>query len=268
MSVLQGARKVVRRVEYSLLEGNYALIVEISRDVVFFFFKQKTAYEIGVTGVQTCALPIFSPDGRLLATSVGPNVRLWDLRTGKRLWLATNEHNAFFQPDDGKHPPVAFNATGTQIVVTGTEYRLTWDARNGRLLSRTRLPNAKGRPESYDMRPPRDAVSPGGRFLASAKDGVVTVKEKATGREVGRVRFVVMGPGYITSYPGQPWHDELYALAVSPDGRSLVTADRGDLDDPKDPSNSDHVIRLWDVVTRSEERRVGKECRSRWLPYH
>jgi len=25
----------------------------------FFFFKQKTAYEIGVTGVQTCALPIW-----------------------------------------------------------------------------------------------------------------------------------------------------------------------------------------------------------------
>ena len=23
-----------------------------------------------------------------------------------------------------------------------------------------------------------------------------------------------------------------------------------------------------DVVTRSEERRVGKECRSRWSPYH
>ena len=22
------------------------------------------------------------------------------------------------------------------------------------------------------------------------------------------------------------------------------------------------------VVTRSEERRVGKECRSRWSPYH
>ena len=27
---------------------------------------------------------------------------------------------------------------------------------------------------------------------------------------------------------------------------------------------------LWDFVTcsRSEERRVGKECRSRWSPYH
>ena len=24
----------------------------------------------------------------------------------------------------------------------------------------------------------------------------------------------------------------------------------------------------WEVTTRSEERRVGKECRSRWSPYH
>ena len=24
----------------------------------------------------------------------------------------------------------------------------------------------------------------------------------------------------------------------------------------------------WDSLTRSEERRVGKECRSRWSPYH
>ena len=27
------------------------------------------------------------------------------------------------------------------------------------------------------------------------------------------------------------------------------------------------VIRL-EILTRSEERRVGKECRSRWSPYH
>src|SRR3712207_7162188 len=25
---------------------------------------------------------------------------------------------------------------------------------------------------------------------------------------------------------------------------------------------------VWDSVKRSEERRVGKECRSRWSPYH
>src|SRR3712207_8831148 len=28
------------------------------------------------------------------------------------------------------------------------------------------------------------------------------------------------------------------------------------------------VPTLWGAGTRSEERRVGKECRSRWSPYH
>ena len=191
----------------------------------------------------------FSPDSRLLVTSIGPNVRLWDLWTGKRLWLATNGDNAFFEPDDGSHPPVAFAARGSQIVVTGTEYRLTWDARTGRMLSRTRLGRESKKLESYDLRPPRDATSFGERFIAHAKDGLVTVSEKATGRVVGSARFLVLKPGRISSMPGQVWHDELYALAVSPDGRTLATADRGDADDKADPFNSDHLIRLWDVKT-------------------
>ena len=32
--------------------------------------------------------------------------------------------------------------------------------------------------------------------------------------------------------------------------------------------NEDSLRDLWDNVNRSEERRVGKECRSRWSPYH
>ena len=28
------------------------------------------------------------------------------------------------------------------------------------------------------------------------------------------------------------------------------------------------LIKSWGQVIRSEERRVGKECRSRWSPYH
>ena len=28
------------------------------------------------------------------------------------------------------------------------------------------------------------------------------------------------------------------------------------------------IIGLVQAITRSEERRVGKECRSRWSPYH
>ena len=29
-----------------------------------------------------------------------------------------------------------------------------------------------------------------------------------------------------------------------------------------------NVVRKLTMLTRSEERRVGKECRSRWSPYH
>ena len=31
---------------------------------------------------------------------------------------------------------------------------------------------------------------------------------------------------------------------------------------------SEAVIQTYEQGTRSEERRVGKECRSRWSPYH
>lgn len=185
----------------------------------------------------------FSPDSRLFAASVGPNLRVWDLWTGKRLWLATNGGNAFFEPDDGTRPPVAFAADGSRVVVTGNDARLTWDARTGRLLSRAGLGRPKKEAESFDMRPPRAAVSPGGRFVASAKDGLVTVTEKATGKPIGSARFLVLREGRTSSYPGQVWHDELHALAVSPDGATLATADAGDDDD------DDYLIRLWDVKT-------------------
>src|SRR2546430_1679952 len=44
----------------------------------------------------------------------------------------------------------------------------------------------------------------------------------------------------------------------SPQGLSLTL----DLDAPADAD------RLFEMLSRSEERRVGKECRSRWSPYH
>ena len=40
----------------------------------------------------------------------------------------------------------------------------------------------------------------------------------------------------------------------------------GDSGKPKDAKNSSVEPTLQEV--RSEERRVGKECRSRWSPYH
>ena len=41
-----------------------------------------------------------------------------------------------------------------------------------------------------------------------------------------------------------------------------------------DPITYGHIdvikkaLKLFDKIVRSEERRVGKECRSRWSPYH
>ena len=33
-------------------------------------------------------------------------------------------------------------------------------------------------------------------------------------------------------------------------------------------TGQDHVALVYGDISRSEERRVGKECRSRWSPYH
>src|SRR5688572_683264 len=35
-----------------------------------------------------------------------------------------------------------------------------------------------------------------------------------------------------------------------------------------DPAAAASHSDVWEKVIRSEERRVGKECRSRWSPYH
>src|SRR5256885_9069384 len=47
----------------------------------------------------------------------------------------------------------------------------------------------------------------------------------------------------------------------------------GDLGAMSQPRSKDKIYKWgndtrWIKVTRSEERRVGKECRSRWSPYH
>ena len=34
------------------------------------------------------------------------------------------------------------------------------------------------------------------------------------------------------------------------------------------PCSTEQKLELVDAAVRSEERRVGKECRSRWSPYH
>src|SRR3712207_9100861 len=59
--------------------------------------------------------------------------------------------------------------------------------------------------------------------------------------------------------------------------RVFIESARNILDELSDEGPSEIITKLWDddklrkqveAAARSEERRVGKECRSRWSPYH
>ena len=62
-------------------------------------------------------------------------------------------------------------------------------------------------------------------------------------------------------------YDEATGEAVTPAaGLPTVTMTEGkpEVTFPEGGVNAEQLV----VLTRSEERRVGKECRSRWSPYH
>ena len=52
--------------------------------------------------------------------------------------------------------------------------------------------------------------------------------------------------------------------AIDEQLRALITA----YDDIEVTEVTNDEANPWTVADRSEERRVGKECRSRWSPYH
>ena len=61
--------------------------------------------------------------------------------------------------------------------------------------------------------------------------------------------------------------ESVYFAELNHGKRSVVL----NLKDPKDHERFMKLVEHADVVLenfRSEERRVGKECRSRWSPYH
>ena len=54
--------------------------------------------------------------------------------------------------------------------------------------------------------------------------------------------------------------DEVDEVTPAANGEEAISLMRND--------NFDVAILDIEMLTRSEERRVGKECRSRWSPYH
>ena len=55
---------------------------------------------------------------------------------------------------------------------------------------------------------------------------------------------------------------------ISPVRCMVTIVDRGKGDRVVDLCRARHVAVQLVMLGRSEERRVGKECRSRWSPYH
>ena len=51
-------------------------------------------------------------------------------------------------------------------------------------------------------------------------------------------------------------------------GLQATVIDGGIVDSPEKATRTAEVLKSEDIEIRSEERRVGKECRSRWSPDH
>ena len=78
----------------------------------------------------------------------------------------------------------------------------------------------------------------------------------------------MVGQRFISLLENHPWF-EVTTIAASPRsaGKTYEQAvgDRWKMDTPMPEAVKNIVVMN---VNRSEERRVGKECRSRWSPYH
>src|SRR3712207_1688320 len=103
-------------------------------------------------------------------------------------------------------------------------------------------------------------------FCAYLEDKVVDSRESREGDSIRRRRECLRCERRFTSYERI---DEIPYMVVKKDGRrepfdrNKVMAGllRACEKRPIPPSKLDGIV-------RSEERRVGKECRSRWSPYH
>ena len=77
--------------------------------------------------------------------------------------------------------------------------------------------------------------------------------------------LVTGGAGYIGSHTCVELQNAGYDVVVLD---NLSNSSEKSLDRVKAITGKDVKFYKGDILDRSEERRVGKECRSRWSPYH
>src|SRR6266540_7555938 len=105
------------------------------------------------------------------------------------------------------------------------------------------------------MRPVQIAAVRGVRMSVQLNHTIVSVRDK---RESATFLAEILGVGEPTTYG--PF------LIVQVDNE--VSLDFADDQGPVYPQHYAFLVSEADFEGRSEERRVGKECRSRWSPYH
>src|SRR3712207_9508320 len=97
-------------------------------------------------------------------------------------------------------------------------------------------------------RPPRSTLFPYTTLFRSSPANGLTLCSGSLGANPANDV-----PAIARRFAKRIWFAHLRNVAKEPDGSFM---------------EADHLGGDTDMVSRSEERRVGKECRSRWSPYH
>src|SRR3712207_7415123 len=100
-------------------------------------------------------------------------------------------------------------------------------------------------------------------YFFQAKDGIRDIGVTEFRRVLFRSALGVVAPHRAAAVERHPH------AAFLVDRQAVRSAGLGrDLCERTPPGQPGFTIVVEDVDARSEERRVGKECRSRWSPYH
>src|SRR2546426_7752368 len=111
------------------------------------------------------------------------------------------------------------------------------------------------------------AISTSGTLTISDVDSPATFVAQAG--TLGSYGSFAIDAAGVWNYSASSAHDEFAAGTTYTDTFSVASADGTTTSVTiKIAGTNDAAVLSADIKNRSEERRVGKECRSRWSPYH
>ena len=162
---------------------------------------------------------LFSPDGHVLASSSGEDIRLWHVATGSHLKTLTGHTHGV--------ESISFSPEGQTLASSAKDQTIRlWDLLTGR-----HLKTLTGHTDEVES----ISFSPEGRTLASSsKDQTIRLWDVATGSH----------KNIFTEHM-----DVLYSVSFSPDGRILASGG-GRVNTDGIPSGT---MRLWDLTTGSHK---------------